>query len=632
MKLFRKTLLVAITLFLSLSFAIAQTNEKAPLKFAFLADLHVVEEGPSINDLLKCIEDINNNPDIKFVILAGDITEFGNDEEIYFAKKLIDKLNKPYYIIAGNHDSKWSESGCNTFVEAFGYEMFEFEAAGIKFIGCNSGPNMRMMPALVPRESMVWLDSISKAIEPTQPVIFVNHFPMDTSVLNYTRVLDKLKEMNTQLIMGGHWHQNRAMVYQGLPGMLGRSTQKKGKLGAGYNIVTIDGSTITFSERIAYIEEGENKGKSTTLTPWHTLRMSNGVPYNTKIDYPKPDFSVNEKYPQIKTLWEKLDNSDIGTGATLYKDYVIYTNTSGWIYALNSTDGKEIWSYKTSGKVFSTPAVANDIVTLGSTDGYIYALNVKDGSLIWRYKCDKSVLGSPTIFKGVVYIGASDRAFRAINLKTGKLVWENRDIRGFIEAKAYVDKDQVVIGDWANTLYSFDTKTGELQWEWKNRGSRMLSPAAVWPVKADGKILFVTPQRLNYAVDAKTGEELWCNKGGRESIGLSPDKSQYYIKVMSKVLTSYSTKTGDVVWERDCDFGYEISPTPTTSVDKGGKENKGLIFVPTDKGNIIALNVVDGSVAWKHRISIALINYIQPVEENRLLITTMDGVVTMLEY
>ena len=80
-------------------------------------------------------------------------------------------LDIPYWVVSGNHDAKWSESGCNTFVRVFGYEQFEFEAGGYRFMGCNSGPDMRMTGALVPRSSMNWL----KSKEPGKPLIFLNH-------------------------------------------------------------------------------------------------------------------------------------------------------------------------------------------------------------------------------------------------------------------------------------------------------------------------------------------------------------------------------------------------------------------------------------------------------------------------
>ena len=634
--------------------------------FAYLSDVHISLGSKSVEDAEACVADINKNPQIKFSIFAGDITEFGTDEEIALAKSIFDKLENPYYIVAGNHDAKWSESGCNSFVKAFGYEEFAFDYEGIKFIGTNSGPNMRMAPALLPRESMVWLDSISTTIDPKQPLIFINHYPMDTSMLNYSQVLDVLKSMNTQLIMSGHWHQNRAMVYEGIPGVIGRSTMCTGKEGPGYTIVKVEGSVITFSERIAggtkavkgNAAGGEKGIKGTdgripvephTSSPWFTLRMSRGMAFDSSIEYPKRDYSINEEYPNVKSIWKKQDNSDIGAGAVFVESVrkVIYTNTAGWVYALDGTDGSVVWRYKTDGKVFSTPAVSGGVVVVGSSDGNVYGLDLATGKKRWAYKCGKSVLGSPTIYKGKVFIGASDNCFRAFDVRSGKLLWCYDGIKGFIEAKPFADNGQVVIGDWANTLYSFNPSNGKLQWSWSNGGSRMLSPAATFPVKANGKILFATPERVSYALDAKTGEQLWRARGGRESIGLSPDRDAYYIKTMKDTLFAYSTletvpevKNGvatgkllpKMIWAVSAEYGYEIAPTPVTSIAGEGKEGAGLLFIPTDKGDIIALNCIDGSIAWKHRFSMALINYIQPLGGNRILVSAMDGFVGVLEY
>lgn len=606
--------------------------------FAFLTDIHIAKDAPSIKDLEACIADINNNNDIRFVIVNGDVTEFGADKEIFLAKSILDKLNKPYYVVAGNHDAKWSESGCNTFSRVFGYEHFNFDCEGIKFIGTNSGPNMRMAPALLPRESMVWLDSLINSMQPSQPVIFVNHYPMDSSMLNYFQVLDKLKKINTQLVLTGHWHSDRAMDYEGIPGLIGRSTMRTGRDGSGYNIITINGSLITAKERIAPQEivlDGDRKViKGITKSPWHSLRMSRGVPFDNSIQYQHPDYKVNEQYPNVKEIWRVEDKSDIGAGAVMSGNIVVYANTAGIVYALNAKTGAKLWSFSCGGKIFSTPAISAGIIVIGCTDGNIYALNINSGKQIWKFPCDKSVLGSPAIYGGKVFIGASDNRFRALNLKTGRLIWNYDKVKGFIEAKPYVDSKQVVIGDWANMLYSFNPTTGKIQWTWTNNKGRMYSPAAVWPVKANNKIFIVTPERITYAIGAETGYQIWKAKGGRESIGLSPDEDQVYIKTMKDTLIAFNAK-GTIptkAWEKNIGTGYDIAPTPITSVSGVGKNGKGLLFVPTDKGNIIALNCIDGSIAWKHRVSFALINYIQPIGKDRILVSAMDGVVTLLEY
>lgn len=624
---------------LLLSVVISYAQKSTPVKFAFFADTHIAIDSPRIADLEKCINDINSQSDIQFAIFAGDVTEFGADDEIRLAKRVIDKLSIPYYVVAGNHDAKWSESGCNTFAKVFGYENFEFEAGGIRFMGSNSGPNMRMAPALLPHESVVWIDSIARVIPKDQPVIFVNHYPQDTSMLNYFQVVDALKQTNIQLIMGGHWHNNVKLEYLGVPGMLGRSPDARKGVGVGYNIITIENGELRAQERIA----ADANGKGGELRKaWYTLKFSKTPqftptektkenPYGLPEGFPWITFSVNDEFPQIKSVWRTQDNSDIGSGATPAGKYVVYTNTQGVIKALDLKTGEQKWEFATSGKVFSTPAVEGNRVVVGSTDGYIYCLKLKNGKILWKYKCEKSVLAAPTVYKGVAYIGASDGVFRAIKVKSGKILWQFDGVRGFVESKPYVDAEQVVFGDWGNTLYSLDTKSGDLQWSWSCKGSRMLSPAAVYPVKSNGNIFFVTPARKTFCLDAKSGKELWSANGGRESIALSYDGSKIYVKNMFNSLQSYAADGSECkkVWDVKTTLGYDIAPTPSLSVVKDGEE---LIIVPTDKGNIFCFNALDGSLLWKHKISVALINSIIPIANNRIVVSTMDGVVTVLEY
>lgn len=590
-------------------------------RFAYLADLHIAQGAESVDDLKACIRDINKDTTILFSIFAGDITEFGADKEIRLAKSIIDSLKNPYYIVAGNHDAKWSESGCNTFASVFGYEHFTFDAFGIRFIGSNSGPNMRMAPALVPRETIVWLDSLIKATPIYQPVVYVNHYPMDSSVLNWFEVIDILKESNVQLIMGGHWHNNTKLEYEGIPGMLGRSSMATGKEGAGYNIVTVADGAISAQEKVV--------GKG-VKDPWYTLKMTEAVPCKMRCDVQgkRPDYSCNEIYSSIKEIWTVNETSDLGTGAAVSGDFVVYTTTQGAVKCVSLERGELKWSAQTGGKIFSTPAISKGYVVVGSTDNIIYCFSIKTGKVLWKHTCDKSVLASPTIYKDVVYIGASDRRFRALNLKDGKMKWNYPDMKGFVEAKPYVDDYQVVIGDWGNTLYSFDTNTGALQWTWKTKGSRMYSPAAAWPVKANNRIFVTTPRRMTYAIEATNGNTVWSHRGGRESIGISTLGDRIFVKTMSDTVFCFSTSqslTPEVLWAADANFGYEIAPTPITTDSE-------LIFVPTDKGDIIALKSSDGSLVWRHKLSYALINYIQPIAERKLLVTTMDGKVSLLSY
>ncbi|MDP2887631.1 MAG: PQQ-binding-like beta-propeller repeat protein, partial [Bacteroidota bacterium] len=347
-------------------------------------------------------------------------------------------------------------------------------------------------------------------------------------------------------------------------------------------------------------------------------------------NWPRPDFSVNEKYPQIMEKWQFQDKSDIGTGIAFSGKIAVYANAGGEIVAVNKNSGKTIWRFQTSGKMYSTPAIGGNLVVCASTDQNIYCLNLKSGQIVWKHASKRPIVASPVIDRETVYIGSSEGIFRAIDLKSGQLKWQFDQVKNFVESKPLIYEGAVYFGSWGNAFYALDQISGKLLWKREKYANRMLSPAAVWPVAANGKVFIVAPDRRMTALDAKTGAEIWDSGqySCRESIGISKDGKLVYIKNMTEgnfLAFSTSAKEQSLVWNCEAGLGYEIAPSPIT-------ENRKLIFVPTTSGTIVAIDKTTHQVAWKYKISNALINAIQPVGENELLVTVLDGRVACLKF
>lgn len=601
---------------LSVLFSGAQT-----FKFAHITDTHV---GGSTGaaDLKQTVDDINRLTDLDFVILSGDVTEFGAEKELLEAKTILSKLKIPIYITPGNHDSKWSESGNNDFVRIFGSEYFSFEKNGFLFIGTASGPNMRMAPGLVPREQLVFLESKLKSMkDPRQPIIFINHYPLDESLSNWYEVIDLLKTRNIQVSLLGHGHANKLFNFEGIPGIMGRSNLRAKDETGGYNIVTVTKDTMFYAERIP-----GNK----TLPVWCKVPLGPKDFENEKTAAPRPDFSINQKYPQVKAKWTFQDKSDIGTGISTSGKIAVFANTSGEIMAVDNRSGKIQWRFQTSGKIYSTPAISGNRVVCASTDQNIYCLNLKTGKLAWKFETTKPIVASPAIDRQVVFIGSSEGIFRATDLLSGKLKWQFDGVKNFVESKPLIYGNAVYFGSWGNTFYALDKTTGKLLWKREKYENRMLSPAAVWPVAANGKLFIVAPDRHLTALDAQTGVEIWDSGkySCRESIGISSDGKQFYIKNMNEghvLAFDTQTNTQTVGWDCDAELGYEIGPSPITENDK-------LVFVPTCNGQIVAISKTTHQVAWKYKLSNCLINGVTPLNSNQIMVSSLDGKVACLEF
>jgi outer membrane protein assembly factor BamB len=279
--------------------------------------------------------------------------------------------------------------------------------------------------------------------------------------------------------------------------------------------------------------------------------------------------------------------------------------------------------------VYSTPDVADDLVVFASTSGSIHALKAANGRRLWQFKTDRPIVACPRIVDGVVYIGSSEGKFRALNLADGKLVWEFDGVQGFVETRPLVHDGKVIFGSWGGSLYALDAKTGKLAWTWKgDRPGALLSPAACWPVAANGKVFIVAPDRKMTAIDAQTGAQVWRTGDYvvRESIGLSEDGQRVYVRAMNDFFYALATEptTPEKRWETNARFGYDINSAMLAEKD-------GVVFYGTKNGVLFALDGVTGSVRWQLKLGAGVMNTVVPLDSRRVLATDIDGTIALVE-
>lgn len=615
----KKTLFTTLALLVAV-LLVGQTKVK-PFKFALITDTHIGNPNNDM-DLQRTVDDINQNlPEIEFVIVSGDVTEFGSDEELTIAKNTLDKLNVPTYVIPGNHDSNWSESGTNSFLTIFGTETFGFEHNGYKFFGLPSGPNMRMGPGQIPREGITWLNEQLAQTDTETPIVFVNHYPMDNSLNNWFEVMDALKPYNVKVMLCGHGHNNRAYNFEGIDAAMLRSNLRAKKEFGGFNIVTVTQDSISFQERVV---------SGHTLEPWLSYSTSGRPQWEE--NPPRPDFSINDNHAFAKQVWAVQEDGDMGGGMALEQNHLIYTTTQGEVKAVNAATGTQQWSYKTDGKVYSTPTVCQDMVWVSSTDKNLYGLQLESGQPQFSLPHGRSVVASPVCDQNIVMVPGTDGKATGWNSTNGQRVWEFDGIDNFTVTRPQVKDGVVFFGSWGNEFYALNTATGTLKWKWNNgHTNRMLSPAQVVPVITHNKIFLASPDRYMTVLDEETGEVIWRHNDPenkvRESIGVSEDGNTVYAKTMDGVILAIDATVNErkINWiSSGEDMGYELTPTPVV-------EKNGVIYAPTDKGLIYAYSAADGSFLWKYRIATGLINMILPTDNNELYVSSMDGMLMKLQ-
>src|SRR5450759_590979 len=597
-----------------------------PFRFAFISDTHIGSpDGKAEEDLRRTVNDINSKNDIDFVVITGDITELGTNDELPGAKKIFDSLKVKYYIIPGNHDDGWSESGGMSFISTFGSDRFTFDHNGIRFIACASGPYVRMSDGHIPRDAITWMKKILDTTSVNMPVIFLNHYPMDNQMDNWYEVIDMFKKRNTILFLCGHGHANKALNFEDIPGVMGRSNLRAKQAEGGYNLVDVRTDSILFTER---------KPVSGEMKTWTGVKVEQHK-YDLTKYFTRPDYSINSQYPQVKAKWTFSSDANVISTPAVTNDLVVFGNQQGIVTALSLKNGKPQWTFKTGGSIYSSPAVRQNLpagqagkIVFGSANGYVYCIN-DNGKEIWKLKTGAAVLGCPTIENNIVYIGGSDHNFRAIDLETGKEIWKFNGLNGHVVSTPVIYKSDVIFGAWDTWLYSLNKNTGKLNWKWSNGSSiRNYSPAACIPLIKDDIVYVVAPDRYLSAIDAITGQTLWRTNEStvRESIGISQNGNYIYGKTMNDTLAVFTTgrQPQKAVWKLNAGYGYEH--TPSMLIEKDGN-----VFFGTRNGVVYAIDAVQKKIAWAYKIDNSMVNTVNVINKKNIIASTMDGKVTLLQ-
>ena len=618
--------------------------------FALLTDTHISTSNPRpMEDMQRSIADINQNPNIEFVVVTGDLTENGDRASIEAIKAALDQLRVPYYAASGNHETTWSESGVMDFTRVFGDSRFAFSHNGMYFIGFNSGPVIRMADGHVAPQDIAWLkhnlDSVSKAGD--APIFVFTHYPLrNGDVDNWYEVTDVLRQHNVQCIMGGHYHRNLLFDCDGIADVLNRSNLRDKDGTNGYSIISITDS-IRFYERVlspianspSPIAHSE---ASNIIGHWLSLPFGKKE-YGASDESLRPDFSVNKQYKNVRRQWHKALKGGIYSTPVTDGNSLFIGDDIGCMYALNLRSGKTLWTFDTGMRIVGSPAVSDGVVVFGSANYNIYGLDAKTGKKLWHITTNQAVMGAATIHEGVAYIGGGDGRMFAIDIHTGKVKWSFDELKNYVLTRPLVYRDKLYFGCWDTHLYALSLADGSLAWKWNNgKGNPKLSPASVWPVAADGKIFITAPDRYFTCLDAETGAVVWRTNQYkvRETVGISEDGKTVYSKCMWDTIVAIHTTPHPIAnsplpiahseasptprWVTHADFGYEHNPAMPIEKD-------GTLWVSTKNGLLLGMDAETGEVLWRHKIGNSILNTPLPLSGTECIFTSSEGTITYIK-
>jgi predicted phosphodiesterase len=140
------------------------------IRFVTIADAHLTKHtgDDGYRRLKRAINYIDGRSDVDFVVILGDIVDSATTNNFATAKDLLSKLNKPYYIIPGNHDIG---SSISKFEGFFGpaEKIVDIGDYQLIFVGISKDSN---------RMNHWSFDFSNSTIDKNKPTIIFDHGPV----------------------------------------------------------------------------------------------------------------------------------------------------------------------------------------------------------------------------------------------------------------------------------------------------------------------------------------------------------------------------------------------------------------------------------------------------------------------
>ncbi len=590
------------------------SNFEEKIKFVHLTDLHVSVGNDNDYLLQEIVKEINESAN-EFVVITGDITNLGDDDELERVHTILESLKIPYYIVSGNHETTWSKSAGMTYKKLWGEDRFAFSKGNYLFVGFPCGPYMQMGDGFVKHEDILLLDkTLNDSLKNTnKKVLSFSHYPLDNSVSNYKEVLSVLQKYPTVAAFCGHGHNLKKYDFSGLSGVMGNSiTSRDGKTKS-YNEAVISNDSI----RIYQKEIGaEGVFKFSVSSQPSKIEIVN-------------DELKNELTPFVK------DIASIYSVPSFDKTHLFFTNSLGQIQSVDLNNKLVDWKVETGNSIYFTPKIVKNNLIVGSIDGQLMAFDKKSGNKKWNVSLGGILVGTPVVENDKIYTASSD-ALVGIDARSGKILWKNPLPTSYSQGTPLIHGDKIIFGVWDTHLYCLNKNTGALIWKWNNDNNKQIlfSPGNVEVAASKNRLYFVTPQRFLTILDIENGETLLRTSKWkvRESMGTSHDGKWFYAKTMDgELLRLPLNDTIELTEENlvkhskvlDLKMGYEHNPVPILEVD-----NK--IYLGSRKGEVIIVEAKNFEVIETLTLGNSSINGFTIDHQGRVWTSLIEGEIFLL--
>jgi eukaryotic-like serine/threonine-protein kinase len=306
-----------------------------------------------------------------------------------------------------------------------------------------------------------------------------------------------------------------------------------------------------------------------------------------------------------RVRWTYRTSGSLLASPAVAESHVYLTTGDGRTVALDRQAGHVVWEYPGGGPSSSTPAVAGEIVISAIRPGRVVALNRRTGARIWEADLRHSILASPIVMHGTVYIGTADKKLFALDAANGRERWAFTTAAWVVDAVAYAT-DRVIVPSQYSRVHVVSMQTGRERLVYDTGSGRFIGAGVALQ---GNRAYFGTARGRVWAID-------W------QATTYPLERTLMFWKLHLYVwgFVSQPPVQKATVWSRR--VGGDVVHTPAIAHD--------TVYFTTSQGKVLALETGTGSERWSADLK-GDITAAPTVAGTTVLIGTRRGIVFGLE-
>jgi outer membrane protein assembly factor BamB len=574
------------------------------VRFAVVTDTHVGSDHAAA-DLRTVVEAVNAQPGIRFVVLDGDLTERGRDDEFAEFKSILAGLAVPAHILPGNHDLHWMGYGGEGFRMALGEGRFAFQEGGAAFLGLGAGDLGHLAP-----EDLEWLAEAVRRLPPEMDLFFFVHFPPST-IDNWLRAHAILRSHRT-IVISGHVHADQKLETGGIPVFTVRAALA-GTGRPGFDVFEVGSDSVT-AESVVNGQPAPVWGRISKAEWKNAPAIASAPPI----------------VGSARILWKNdLKTRLVAAPATDGKLFFL-ADLFGRIHCFDAK-GSLRWTYEGRSPFISRPVVYKKQLLAASADGRMMKLDAGSGRLEAsaefreRFTAPLAAYEDEQVKVPRLLAGTASGRLICVNLFNLTDVWTSAAAKGTIQSRPLVAAGKAIFGAWDGGAHAVDIETGRELWRWTENDNFYYSPAGCAPAAAAGRVFFTCPDGFVSAVDQASGRTVWrVNAAAWESLAVSADGRKILVKARPGQFDLLDAASGALL--------RKISPVP------GGAdifsceplEDGGRIYFGTQHGLVCEIDAA-GALRPILDLGPGAVHTIIALGDGRYLAANVDGLVVAFE-